>query len=262
MHLKRALGPGEAKRADPFLLLDDFHSADPADYIAGFPWHPHRGIETVTYVIRGLIEHGDSIGNKGAIGSGDVQWMTAGGGILHQEMPREYSGMMQGFQLWVNLPASGKMMRPRYRDVKSSQIPEAVTADGASVKVIAGEVEGTRGPVRDLVVESEYLDVSIKPGKSFSHGVRRGNTAFAYIFEGRGGFGGNGKSFGPEDLILFEDGDTVQARAGKDGIRFLLVSGKPLREPIAWGGPIVMNTEEELDTAFRELREGTFIRGR
>jgi redox-sensitive bicupin YhaK (pirin superfamily) len=261
VHLKRALGPGEAKLADPFLLLDDFHSKDPADYTAGFPWHPHRGIETVTYVINGLIEHGDSIGNKGAIGSGDVQWMTAGGGILHQEMPQAYDGMMQGFQLWVNLPASEKMMRPRYRDVKSSQIPEVATADGASVKVVAGEVEGTKGPVRDLVVESEYLDVSIRPGKSFYHDIRKGNTAFAYVFGGEGRFGNNEKRVsGPEELVLFKDGDKVEAKAGKDGIRFLLVSGNPLDEPIAWGGPIVMNTEEELDAAFRELREGTFIR--
>lgn len=261
VHLRRALGPSEVKFADPFLLLDDFHSEDPSDYIAGFPWHPHRGIETVTYVIRGTIEHGDSIGNKGVIASGDVQWMTAGNGILHQEMPQEYKGMMQGFQLWVNLPSSRKMMNPRYRDIKHGQIPTLSPGSGVDVKVIAGEVDGTRGPVKDLVVETEYLEVSMKSGKDFEHGILKGSTAFAYLFEGEASFAGREKqTFGAQSLVLFNDGDRVHVKAGKNGVRFLLVSGKPLREPVAWGGPIVMNTEEELDVAFRELREGTFIR--
>lgn len=263
MRLRRALGPGEVTYADPFLLLDDFHSEDSSDYLAGFPWHPHRGIETVTYMIRGAVDHGDSIGNKGVIGSGDVQWMTAGSGILHQEMPREYKGMMQGFQLWVNLPSSRKMMNPRYRDIKHGQIPSFSPKDGVDVKVIAGEVEGTKGPVQDLVVHAEYLDISLKPHKELEHRISEGDTAFAYLFEGEGQFDQRErKTFGAEELIMFKDGDGVQVKAGKDGVRFLLVSGTPLREPVAWGGPIVMNTEEELDIAFRELRDDTFIKNR
>jgi redox-sensitive bicupin YhaK (pirin superfamily) len=263
VRLRRALGPGEVPYADPFLLLDDFHSENPEDYIAGFPWHPHRGIETVTYMIRGVVEHGDSIGNKGAITSGDVQWMTAGSGILHQEMPQKYRGMMQGFQLWVNLPAKRKMMEPRYRDIKNDQIPSVTPDDGVEVRVIAGRVGGTEGPVRDLVVESEYLDVTLGPQKEFRHDVPRGNTAFAYIFEGDGVFDPKkGKISGPEELLLLKNGDMMSSKAGKKGVRFLLVSGKPLKEPVAWGGPIVMNTDDELDVAFRELRDGTFIKKR
>jgi redox-sensitive bicupin YhaK (pirin superfamily) len=260
VRLRRALGPGEVPYADPFLLLDDFHSKNPEDYIAGFPWHPHRGIETVTYMIRGVVEHGDSIGNKGTINSGDVQWMTAGGGILHQEMPQKYPGMMQGFQLWVNLPAKSKMMGPRYRDVKGDQIPTADIEGGAEVKVISGRIAGIDGPVRDLVVETEYLDVLIRSGKEFVHSISKDRTAFAYVFEGDGTFGADqAKRYGSQELVLFGGGDSVTAKGGPNGMRFLLVSGKPLNEPVAWGGPIVMNSEEELDTAFRELRDGTFI---
>lgn len=263
VRLRRALGPGEVPYADPFLLLDDFSSDDPADYLAGFPWHPHRGIETVTYMIRGEVEHGDSIGNKGVIGSGDVQWMTAGNGILHQEMPKEYKGLMQGFQLWVNLPASQKMMSPRYRDVKINQIPKYSPEKGVNVKVVAGQIGETKGPVKDLVVDAEYLDVSLAPKKQFDHAVRKGNAAFSYVFEGNGHFDDKAKkTYGEQELVLFKDGDTVSIKAGENGLRFLMVSGKPLKEPVAWGGPIVMNTDEELDLAFRELREGTFIKRR
>jgi len=263
VRLRRALGPGEVTYADPFLLLDDFSSDDPSDYLAGFPWHPHRGIETVTYMIRGEVEHGDSIGNKGVIWSGDVQWMTAGNGILHQEMPKEYGGLMQGFQLWVNLPASEKMMNPRYREVKMDQIPQHSPEKGVDVKVVAGQIEGTKGPVRDLVVEAEYLDVSLAPKKQFDHNIRRGDTALSYIFEGDGQFDNKReRTYGEQGLVLFGDGDSVSIKAGADGLRFLMISGRPLKEPVAWGGPIVMNTEEELDLAFRELREGTFIKRR
>jgi redox-sensitive bicupin YhaK (pirin superfamily) len=261
VRLRRALGPGEVTYADPFLLFDDFHSSNPQDYMAGFPWHPHRGIETVTYMIRGVMEHGDSIGNKGVIDSGDVQWMTAGGGILHQEMPQRYQGVMQGFQLWVNLPAKRKMMDPRYRDVKKKQIPSVEPQKGVDVKVVAGRVEGAEGPVRDLVVETEYLDVSVGPNKRFEHRVPLGHTAFAYVFEGDGAFEREkAKLYGEQELVLFGEGDEIYSRGGKNGVRFLLISGKPLKEPVAWGGPIVMNTEDELDLAFRELREGTFIK--
>ncbi|MDD1768920.1 MAG: pirin family protein [Methanomassiliicoccales archaeon] len=261
VRLKRAFGPAEASLLDPFLLLDDFHSANPDDYLVGFPFHPHRGIETVTYVIRGVIEHRDTIGNKGVINSGDVQWMTAGSGILHQEMPQRYDGMMQGFQLWVNLPASMKMIKPRYREVKSHQIPSISPSDGVQVKVIAGRLEGQEGPIRDLVVKVEYLDVAIQPHKVFSHQVKRDNSALAYVFEGDGFF--DPENAGPvktEHLVIFKKGDVVDIKAGEKGIRFLLVSGMPIREPIAWGGPIVMNTQEELDLAFKELQEGEFIK--
>jgi redox-sensitive bicupin YhaK (pirin superfamily) len=263
VRLKRALGPGEVINADPFLLLDDFSSEDPADYLPGFPWHPHRGIETVTYMIRGEVEHGDSIGNKGLIGSGDVQWMTAGSGILHQEMPKRFNGLMQGFQLWVNLPASEKMMDPRYRDVISDRIPNYSPSRGVEVKIIAGELEGTRGPVKDLVVEAEYMDVTLSPDRQFEHVVKKGNTALSYIFEGDGRFDSiSTKTFGQKELVLFGDGDAMRVKAGSNGLRFLMISGRPLKEPVAWGGPIVMNTDEELDLAFRELREGTFIKKR
>lgn len=261
VHLKRAFGPAEAKLLDPFLLLDDFHSANPDDYIAGFPFHPHRGIETVTYVIRGVIEHGDTIGNRGVIESGDVQWMTAGSGNLHQEMPQRFDGMMQGFQLWANLPSSRKMMKPRYREVKSGQVPSVSPGEGTQIKIIAGRIEGKEGPIRDLIVEVEYLDVTIQSGKELSHPIRRGNNAFAYIFEGDGFFEhGEENLVRTERLVIFNDGDAVNIRAGEKGVRFLLVSGSPIREPIAWGGPIVMNTQDELDLAFRELRSGDFIK--
>ena len=263
VNLRRAIGPGEAEVVDPFLLLDDFHSEDPEDYAAGFPWHPHRGIETVTYMIRGVVEHGDSIGNKGSINSGDVQWMTAGGGILHQEMPQPFTGMFQGFQLWVNLPASRKMMDPRYRDVRRNQIPSHTPEKGITVKVIAGRGNGVQGPLKDLVVDTEYLDVSLGANKTFNHGIKTENTALAYVFEGSGQFSTDSKSeIGAESVVIFGEGSEVQIQAGNESVRFLLISGKPLREPIAWGGPIVMNTQAELDLAFRELRTGGFIKRR
>jgi redox-sensitive bicupin YhaK (pirin superfamily) len=263
VNLKRALGPGETRTADPFLLLDDFHSEDPSDYVAGFPWHPHRGIETVTYMIRGVVEHGDSIGNKGAINSGDVQWMTAGSGILHQEMPQEYKGRFQGFQLWVNLPASQKMMKPRYRDVRKDQIPSHSPEKGVDIKVIAGRSNGVEGPVKDLVVETEYLDVSLAPGRTLNHRVKKQNTALAYVFEGSARFSPESRfEIGAENVVVFGAGSEIEIQAGADHARFLLISGRPLKEPIAWGGPIVMNTQAELDLAFEELRTGKFIKSR
>ena len=263
VNLKRALGPGEASVVDPFLLLDDFHSEDPADYVAGFPWHPHRGIETVTYMIRGVVEHGDSIGNKGTINSGDVQWMTAGSGILHQEMPQEYKGMFQGFQLWVNLPAAQKMMKPRYRDVRKDQIPSHSPEKGVDIKVIAGRSNGIEGPVKDLVIETEYLDVSLAPGRTLNHRVKKQNTALAYVFEGSASFSPeSGHETGAENVVVFGGGSEIEIQAGADHARFLLISGRPLKEPIAWGGPIVMNTQAELDLTFEELRTGKFIKSR
>jgi len=261
VRLKRAVGYDQVPRFDPFLLLDDIHSADPRDYVAGFPWHPHRGIETVTYVVKGLVEHGDSIGNRGTIGSGDVQWMTAGSGIVHQEMPQARRGDWRGLQLWVNLPASHKMMPPRYRDVLRDSIPEVEGDPGATVKVIAGRYRGTVGPVHDIVRPPEYLDVSVSPGAEFRHGIDSGHTAFAYMLGGAGAFGpGDGTEVEGDRVVRFGAEGKVVARAGARGLRFLLVSGEPLNEPVAWRGPIVMNTEEELDQAFREYREGTFLR--
>ena len=261
--LHRAFGFGDTKDTDPFLLLDDFRNDNPEDYLAGFPWHPHRGIETVTYMIRGVVEHGDSIGNKGAIQSGDVQWMTAGNGILHQEMPQRYDGMFQGFQLWVNLPASKKMMDPRYRDVKSAQIPVARIAEGVEAKIITGDLAGAKGPVRDLVVKIEYLDIKMESGKVFEHESVDGLTQFAYLYKGEALLNPEDKNPATQGtLAVFGEGKGVKIRSGISGARFLLVSGKTLREPIAWGGPIVMNTEEELDRAFEELRQGTFIKKR
>ena len=261
VHLRRAFGPNEVPLLDPFLLLDDFHSENPADYLAGFPWHPHRGIETVTYMIGGTVEHGDSIGNKGAIDSGDVQWMTAGSGIIHQEMPRASKGLFQGFQLWVNLPASSKMMSPRYRGIVSDQIPFVKPKRGSEIRVIAGDLEGTVGPVKDLVVDAEYLDVKLLPDKELDLRIRDGFRGFAYAFEGSGVLGkGESTHIKREYLAVFREDGEVNIRAGPEGLRFLLVSGRPIREPVAWGGPIVMNTREELDLAFEEYWRGTFIK--
>jgi len=279
VHLKRAFGFTQVPMLDPFLLLDDFHSTDPADYIKGFPWHPHRGIETITYVLHGKVEHGDSLGNKGSIGSGDIQWMTAGNGIIHQEMPKgQTDGLMWGFQLWANLPASHKMMDPRYRDVTSNQIPEVMLDKGAKAKIISGVVKGVKGPVQDVVIDPEYLDVSVAAESSLSHPVKRGHTAFAYVVEGQGYFdverdayayeveGANYFDFKREclmdagHLIIFDDGDDVVITTGEKPVRFLLVSGKPIKEPVAWYGPIVMNTQEELRIAFEEYQNGTFIK--
>jgi redox-sensitive bicupin YhaK (pirin superfamily) len=261
VHLKRAFGHSDVPRFDPFLMLDDFHSDRPADYMAGFPWHPHRGIETVTYMISGEVEHGDSLGNKGLIRSGEVQWMTAGSGIIHQEMPRRQKGALWGLQLWVNLPASRKMMGPRYRDIRAADIPECRLDSGGVVKVVAGAFNGCRGPVENLIGAPEYLDVSLLKGAGFEHAVTAGHNAFAYILEGEGRFSPDlEKAVGAESLVLYGEGDRVSIKAEKAGLRFLLVSGQPLGEPVAWRGPIVMNTEEELNIAFAEFRNGTFIK--
>jgi hypothetical protein len=279
VHLKRVFGYPHVPAFDPFLLLDDFHSDDPEHYIRGFPWHPHRGIETITYVIEGRVEHGDSLGNRGVIEPGDVQWMTAGSGIIHQEMPKgEADGRMWGFQLWANLPAAHKMMEPRYREVKSPEIPEAGLGNGVTAKVISGDVDGAKGPVRDVVVDPLYLDVSMPPGARFTRGVKPGHTVFAYVIAGGGYFEPGrdpfhydveGKNYfdferdcliGPESLVAFEDGDEVAVSAGSAGARFLFVAGRPIREPVAWGGPIVMNTKEELRVAFDELQRDAFLK--
>jgi redox-sensitive bicupin YhaK (pirin superfamily) len=279
VHLKRAFGFYQVPLLDPFLLLDDFHSDDPDDYIRGFPWHPHRGIETITYVLYGKVEHGDSMGNKGTISSGDVQWMTAGNGIIHQEMPKgQKDGLMWGFQLWANLPASHKMMDPRYRDVKSKQIPEVILDHGVKVKIICGEVDGVKGPVQDIVIDPEYLDITVPSKSNFTHPVKRGHTVLAYVIEGAGYFdpgrdtyayeveGTNYFDFkrecfmSPETLILFDEGDEVVISTEEKPVRFLLISGKPIGEPVAWYGPIVMNTQEELRIAFEEYQNETFIK--
>ncbi|MFH1834255.1 MAG: pirin family protein [bacterium] len=267
VRLKRVFGFGEAPELDPFLLLDDFHSDDPADYLAGFPWHPHRGIETITYLLRGRVEHGDSMGNSGVIGPGDVQWMTAGSGIIHQEMPRgdpQDTGrwtLLWGFQLWANLPASHKMMDPRYQDMKSDRVPEVDLGGGAVARIICGSVGGVAGPVQDIVTEPEYLDVSVPADSRLTHPVRRGRTVFAYVIDGAGEFGEKGAAeVGRESAALFGDGDQVSVTTRQAPIRFLLVSGRALGEPVAWRGPIVMNTEQELRLAFQEYQEGTFVK--
>lgn len=261
VRLKRIFGHAEVPTFDPFLLLDDFHSNNPKDYLAGFPWHPHRGIETVTYMIHGIVEHGDSLGNKGTIQSGDVQWMTAGSGIIHQEMPKGQNGRMGGLQLWVNLPASHKMMDPRYRDIKSENIPIHRTENGVKVKVISGRYKGLTGPAQDIICDPEYLDISIPSNETFEHSLPQEHTLFAYVLEGAGIFAPNSKNTIPkENLVLFENGKKVIINADSDGLRFLLISGKPIGEPVAWYGPIVMNTEEELALAFDEYRSGTFIK--
>jgi len=279
VHLKRVFGYHEVPQLDPFLLLDDFRSNDPAEYVRGFPWHPHRGIETITYVLAGDVEHGDSLGNRGVISSGDVQWMTAGSGIIHQEMPKgDREGRMWGFQLWANLPARHKMMDPRYREVKRDDIPEATTAEGATVRVVCGEVAGVRGPVREIVTEPDYLDVSIPARSTFRHPVKAGHTVFAYVFEGEGYFDPERDPYAREDVgeryfdmerpcvcgngtvVLYGPGDTVAVSTEERPVRFLLVSGRPLGEPIAWYGPIVMNTQAELRVAFREYEQGTFVK--
>jgi redox-sensitive bicupin YhaK (pirin superfamily) len=281
VHLRRAFGFGTTSEFDPFLLFDDFRGENPSDYIAGFPWHPHRGIETITYVLAGTVDHGDSLGNKGTLGAGDVQWMTAGSGILHQEMPKGDSrGWMHGFQLWANLPSSKKMVPPRYQDVPSSEIPEIVDDDGTRVRVICGKFWGKSGPVEGIAADPRYLDVYIPPGRRKTLPVETSRHAFAYVFEGAGTFraasepqavltervgsvaGATLEEAGNRSLILFDSGDEVTVQAGNAGIRFLLVSGQPLKEPVAWQGPIVMNTEEELRQAYLELRNGTFIKNR
>jgi quercetin 2,3-dioxygenase len=279
VHLKRAFGFSEAPLFDPFLLLDDFRSDDPRYYIKGFPWHPHRGIETITYVLRGNVEHGDSMGNKGIISPGDIQWMTAGSGIIHQEMPKgDEGGYMGGFQLWANLPASHKMMDPRYRDVKSNQIPQVSLKNGVTIKVICGQVNNTKGPVRDIVIDPEYLDVSVPPKSEFIHPTRLGHTVFAYVIEGKAYFCKEKNPFNydvvganyfdiqrepfvsNENLVLFDDGEQIVVSTEDQPARFLLISGRPIGQPVAWYGPIVMNTQEELRIAFDEYQNGTFIK--
>jgi len=279
VRLQRAFGFGATSEFDPFLLLDDFRNENPEDYLAGFPWHPHRGIETITYVLAGTVEHGDSLGNQGKLGAGDVQWMTAGRGIMHQEMPKgDPGGRMHGFQLWANLPASLKMTEPRYQDIKAADIPEAVEDDGTRARVIVGEFWGKTGPVEGVAADPRYVDVSVPPGVRRRIAVDRERNVFAYVFAGSGTFrdaseprqvlteqvGSNGAaaydSAGNRSLVLFDRGDEVVVQAGDEGIRFLLVSGKPLEEPVAWYGPIVMNTQQQLEQAFNELRNGTFIK--
>jgi redox-sensitive bicupin YhaK (pirin superfamily) len=261
VRLKRSIGTRTLDHVDPFLLLDDFTSKNPADYQAGFPLHPHRGIETVTYLLSGAVRHKDTLGNSGEIGAGEVQWMTAGRGIMHEEMPQARPEGIVGFQLWVNLPAKLKMTQPRYQNISANEIPEIPRDGGATIRVIAGAVDGVSGPVGGIATEPTYLDVSLGPGGSFIHSIPRGYVAFAYIFEGAARFGGDDSSVvtAPR-LIVLGDGDTVEARAGNAPARFLLVSGKPLNEPIARHGPFVMNTREEIEETLRELQQGTFAR--
>ena len=283
VRLRRAFGFGDTEETDPFLLFDDFRGDQPTDYMAGFPWHPHRGIETITYVLAGTVNHGDSLGNQGALGAGDIQWMTAGSGILHQEMPQgDDAGRMHGFQLWANLPAAEKMTNPRYQDVAGANIPEVTDDDGTTVRIICGDFWGQRGPVDGIAADPRYLDVYVPPGKRKTLPVEMDRHGFAYIFNGTGSFrdASDPQSVATEvmeegqpeatavdvtgnrNLILFDSGDEITVQAGEEGIRFLLVSGKPIEEPIAWRGPIVMNSQNELQAAFRELQQGTFIRKR
>lgn len=262
--LKRSIATRELDYLDPFLLFDHFGSDDPKDYLAGFPLHPHRGIETVTYMLEGAVHHGDSLGNSGIIEGGDVQWMTAGGGIMHEEMPQPRDGKMAGFQLWVNLPARLKMTRPRYQEIASAQIPEIHRKDGARIRVIAGKVDAVHGAVTDIAADPIYLDVGIPADGSFTLPIERGHSAFAYIFEGEGTFGITdqepGETVAHPKLVVLDDGDYVEIRSTTRPVRFLLVSGKPLHEPIARYGPFVMNTKEEIEQALRDLRNGTFVK--
>jgi len=278
VRLRRAFGFGDTGDYDPFLLLDDFRNDTPEDYLRGFPWHPHRGIETITYVLAGTVSHGDSLGNSGALGAGDVQWMTAGSGILHQEMPKgDPQGRMHGFQLWANLPSALKMTDPRYQDIPSTEVPEVTDDDGTRVRIICGSFWGKTGPVDGIAAEPRYLDVWVPPGRRKTLPVGASRHAFAYVFEGSGTFrdasGPQGvltervgadapvlERTGNRSLVLFDDGDDVTVQAGDEGIRFLLVSGRPIEEPVAWYGPIVMNTREQLQQAYSELRDGTFIK--
>ncbi len=294
--LHRGFGFGETSEFDPFLLFDDFRNERPGDYLAGFPWHPHRGIETITYVLAGTVDHGDSLGNRGSLGEGDVQWMTAGSGILHQEMPKgDAHGRMHGFQLWSNLPRALKMTSPRYQDVLAKDIPEITDDDGTRVRVVCGDFWGQKGPVEGVAADPRYLDISVPPGKTKRLAVEASRHAFAYVFAGSGTFRDASRplpvqtehvgvsddatpfdsqavesdrllaqdkpSFiGNRSLVLFDSGDEITVTAGDEGIRFLLVSGRPLEEPVAWYGPIVMNTKEELRQAYAELKQGSFIK--
>jgi redox-sensitive bicupin YhaK (pirin superfamily) len=276
--LRRAFGFGDTTDYDPFLLFDDFRNDRPEDYLAGFPWHPHRGIETITYVLAGTVEHGDSLGNRGSLGSGDIQWMTAGSGILHQEMPKgDPAGRMHGFQLWANLPSSLKMTAPRYQDVQGKDVPEVVDDDGTTVRIVCGSFWGKTGPVEGVAADPRYLDIFVPPGVRKVLPVETSNHAFAYVFQGSGTFRdasspravqtdmvGTGVErpdfIGNRSMVLFDQGDEVVVQAGEEAVRFLLVSGKPIEEPVAWYGPIVMNTRQELQVALDELNRGTFIK--
>ena len=263
VHLKRAFGFSQVPQLDPFLMLDDFHTSDPAHYLAGFPWHPHRGIETITYILEGVVEHGDSMGNSGTIGAGDVQWMTAGSGIIHQEMPQTSpTGTMWGFQLWANLPASQKMMPPRYRDVKAADIPVVTLENGVTAKVISGVVGGVQGPVRDIVIDPLLLDITVPPDTDVILPVTDGYTVLVYVLTGTARCGDQQRELMvPEHAMLYEhDGDQVHITTADHAVRFLLLSGKPLNEPVAWRGPIVMNSQEELRTAFDDYQRGTFVK--
>ncbi len=280
VHLKRAFGHSQVPQFDPFLMLDDFHSSNPDHYLPGFPWHPHRGIETVTYILEGKVEHGDSMGNKGIIAAGDVQWMTAGSGIIHQEMPQESpTGTIWGFQFWANLPASHKMIAPCYQEVKAADIPELVLDSGVMIKVIAGQVGGVKGPAQNIIIEPEMLDITVPQETVFTHALPAGHTAFVYVLGGGGYFDDRRDAYAyemvghgwtdlerrcicePETLVLFDHaGENVQVTTTDKPLRFLLVSGQPLKEPVAWYGPIVMNTQEELRVAFEEYHNGTFIK--
>jgi redox-sensitive bicupin YhaK (pirin superfamily) len=278
--LRRAFGFGETAETDPFLLLDDFRNDRPDDYLAGFPWHPHRGIETVTYLLEGSVDHGDSLGNRGTLNKGDVQWMTAGRGIMHQEMPKgDAQGRMHGFQLWANLPSSLKMTAPRYQDIEAAAVPEVTDDDGTRARIVCGEFWGKKGPVEGVAADPRYLDIFVPAGKRKTFRVEIERHAFAYVFEGSGQFAYASKPLGvltekqidgeeivfrepagDRSLILFDRGDEVTVQAGDKGIRFLLVSGKPIKEPVAWYGPIVMNTQAELNQAVSELSNGSFIK--
>jgi hypothetical protein len=259
VHLNRVFGFSEVPLFDPFLLLDDFRSDVPEHFLKGFPWHPHRGIETITYVLKGDVAHGDSMGNKGVTSSGDVQWMTAGSGIIHQEMPKgNADGSMHGFQLWANLPARQKMMPPRYRGITADQIPEVKLPNGVRMKIIAGMINDVRGPMEEIVIDPEYFDCTVPTGETYVHTTNPAYTAFIYVIGGRGMTDDTELENGI--LVLFEAGDQLSVKAGGEDLRFLLLTGMPLNEPVAWRGPIVMNTQEELETAFREYREGTFIK--
>ncbi len=263
VRLRRSFSNPEVPLFDPFLLLDRFGSSNPEDYLAGFPWHPHRGIETITYVLEGRVEHGDTLGNSGVIANGDVQWMNSGSGIVHQEMPKRYDGEFNGFQLWLNRPAREKMSTPAYRGLSHEEIPDVPTGAGGGVKVVAGSFRGIEGPVRGISVEPEYLDVRLAPDEALELPVPAGRTAFAHGIEGGGTFEGGDRAVVPAgETVLFGDGATVRARAGPAGQRFLLASGRPLHEPVAWYGPIVMNTPDELATAMLELRRGEFVKER
>jgi redox-sensitive bicupin YhaK (pirin superfamily) len=261
VHLYRAFGSYEVPQFDPFLMLDDFRAQRQEDYLSGFPAHPHRGIETVTYMLNGSVEHKDSMGNAGSVNTGDVQWMSAGSGIIHSEMPKPLNGRMGGFQLWVNLPRSHKMMDPRYQEITRDQIPTVSPKKGVTIRVISGSVQGVKGPVQDIIADPEFFDVTLGPDMVFAHPVKEGYTALAYVIGGEGTFDPkDGYQVNNRDLVLFGNGLSVRGLSSGMGLRFLFFSGKPIHEPVAWRGPIVMNTNDELRQAFREYEEGTFIK--